>query len=241
MRGKAGPDRPAPGSLLSSPSSGPPGAPVVGSHASLLHPRRGEGTPDPRPFLTHRRPILPGMDEGPTRKLRSHETWRAVRRAWEAGETGASLARRFDVGLANLWRRRASEGWERGREADPDPEPPEGWERYAQRKQGEFELRLEEARLLATKLAEAMAGGGLEGVPLWHVGFVLAWRAEHLGAETAARDRDWMRRYGWSGAFWDADGRLWNVGYLDAVTLEANRAEWREDMGLPEGAAEGWP
>lgn len=181
------------------------------------------------------------MYEGQPRKIRGDETWRAVRRAWEAGETGASLARRYDVGLANLWRRRASEGWERGRAEDPNPEPTEGWDRYAQHKQEAFELRLEETRFLAAALAGAMAGGGLEGVPLWHVGFVLTWRAEHLGAETAARDRDWMRRHGWAGAFWDADGRLQNMGYLDAVTLTANRAAWREDMGLPDGAAEGWP
>ena len=53
------------------------------------------------------------------RKLRSDETWAEVRRAWEAGETAALLARRYDVGLDNLWRRRASEGWERRRGADP--------------------------------------------------------------------------------------------------------------------------
>ena len=164
-----------------------------------------------------------------------------MRRAWEDGETGASLARRFDVGLANLWRRRASEGWERGRAEDPTPEPAEGWERYAQGRMETFERGLEETRLLATALAKAMAGGSLKGVPLWHVGFVLTWRAGHLGAETAARDRNWMGRHGWAGGFWDADGRLRNVGYLDAVTLTANRAAWREDMGLPEGAAEGWP
>ena len=180
-------------------------------------------------------------DDLPCRKIRSEETWRAVRRAWEGGETGASLARRFDVGLANLWRRRASEGWERGRDEDPVPEPAEGWEAFARRRMGAFELRLEETRLLAVKLAEAMAGGPLEGVPLWHVGWVLCWRAEHLGAETAARDREWMGRHGWAGKFWDADGQLHNAGYLDGVTLMANRAAWRADMGLPDGAAEGWP
>ena len=200
-----------------------------------------EWWPRVRPDLTYRLPILPGMFEGPTRKLRSHETWRAVRRAWEDGETGASLARRFDVGLANLWRRRASEGWERGRDEDPTPEPAQGWERYALGRMETFERGLEETRLLATALAKAMAGGSLKGVPLWHVGFVLTWRAEHLGAETAARDRNWMGRHSWAGGVWDADGRLRNVGYLDAVTLTANRAAWREDMGLPEGAAEGWP
>lgn len=50
-------------------------------------------------------------------KIRSPETWRQVREAWEAGESGSSCARRFDVGLANLWRRRDAEGWTR-----PEPE-----------------------------------------------------------------------------------------------------------------------
>lgn len=183
------------------------------------------------------------MDEGRPRKLRSEDTWDEVRRAWEAGETGASLALRYDVGLANLWRRRASEGWRRRREADPRPEPLEGWDRYARRKLDEFEVRLEETRLLAGKLAEAMtAGGPLEGVPLWHVGYVLAWREERLGAETAKADRNWMTgRHEWARSFWRADGGLKAVGYLDAATLEANRAEWREDAGLPDGVAESWP
>ena len=106
---------------------------------------------------------------------------------------------------------------------------------------GQFELRREETRRLAVKLAEAMGGGSLKGVPLWHVGFVLAWRAERLGAEAAARDGAWMRRHGWVKAFWDADGRLKAVEEMDATTLAANRAAWREDAGLPDGAAEAWP
>lgn len=181
------------------------------------------------------------MYEGQSRKIRSEDTWDEVRRRWEAGETGASLARRYDVGLANLWRRRASEGWERRAAEDPAPEPVEGWDRYAQRRLAEFELRRDETRMLAQKLAEAMAGGPLEGVPLWHAGFVLAWRGERLGPETAARDREWMGRHGWAGAFWTAEGRLGSIGYLDAVTLQANRDAWREDVGLPAGAAEAWP
>lgn len=181
------------------------------------------------------------MEEGQPRKLRSDDTWDEVRRAWEAGETGASLARRYDVGLDNLWRRRASQGWRRRKEADPRPEPLEGWDRYARGKLREFEAGLEETRLLASKLAEAMRGGPLEGVPLWHVGHVLRWREAQLGPETAARDRDWMRRHGWAGTFWTSDGWLQPQSYLDAVTLAANRAAWREDMGLPDGAAEEWP
>ena len=181
------------------------------------------------------------MDEGRPRKLRSEETWQAVRRGWEAGETAASLARRYDVGLSNLWRRRASERWKRRETADPDPEPLEGWDRHAGRKLVEFQYQLEEARLLAAKLVEAMQGGPLERVSIWHLGFVLAWREANLTPETAARDREWAGRYGWTSALWSETGWLHPVSYLDAVILQANRDAWREDAGLPPGAAEFWP
>lgn len=176
------------------------------------------------------------------RKYRSDETWAEVRRAWEQGETGASLAKRYDVGLANLWRRRAAEGWERRRERDPVPEPVEGWDRYAERKRDEWDFRLDETRRVAVKLAEAMAGGALKEVPLWHLGFVLKWRAERLPAETAARDRDWARRYGWTERLWDEEtGRLHPQLWLDGVTLGANEEAWREDVGLPPGKAPDYP
>lgn len=176
------------------------------------------------------------------RKIRGEETWEDVRRAWEAGETGASVARRFDVGLANVWRRRASEGWERNRPKDPVPEPLEGWDNHARRKQKEFEQALSDARRLAVTLARAMAGGALEDVPLWPAGFVMRWREEHLGPETAARDRAWVEgRQAWAAAFWDKDGRLERQSWLDAVTMRANREAWREDVGLPPGKAESWP
>lgn len=181
------------------------------------------------------------MDEGRPRKLRSEDTWQAVRRAWEAGETGASLARRFDVGLANLWRRRASEGWRRREIPDPQPEPVEGWDLYTRRALADFEYQLQEARLLAVKLVEAMQGGPLEQVSLWHLGFVLAWRETNLTPETAARDRAWASRYGWTSAMWSDTGWLHPVPHLDVVTLRANRDAWREDARLPPGAAESWP
>ena len=186
------------------------------------------------------------MARGYGAKIRDRDTWDEVRRAWEGGETGASLAKRYDVGLDNLWRRRASEGWERRKAPDPVLEPPEGWDRYARGKMRAFQLQRDETRALAVKLAEAMrerplAKLPLEAVPLWHVGFALAWRAEHLGAETAARDREGAGRHGWTGAFWDADGRLRDLETLDAVTLEANSDAWRDDAGLPDGAAADWP
>jgi len=47
------------------------------------------------------------------RKYRGPETWRQAREAFIAGESGPSVARRFDVGLANLRRRAREEGWTR--------------------------------------------------------------------------------------------------------------------------------
>jgi hypothetical protein len=176
-------------------------------------------------------------------KIRSEEAWGEVRRQWEAGETGASLARRYQVGLANLWRRRASENWPRPERADPKPEPVEGWDRWARARMEAFELRLAETRAVAMSLAAAMQGEETPvGVPLWHVGFVLEWRAEHLGDAVAAKDRAWLTgRHPWAEPFWDDAGRLGPSGYLDGVTLMANREAWREEMGLPAGVAEDVP
>ncbi|MGV3579125.1 hypothetical protein [Brevundimonas sp.] len=47
------------------------------------------------------------------RKYRGPETWARVRQAYLAGESAPSVARRFDVGLANLRRRALIEGWTR--------------------------------------------------------------------------------------------------------------------------------
>jgi hypothetical protein len=53
------------------------------------------------------------MEHHRLRKYRGPETWRRVREAYIAGESGPSVARRFDVGLANLRRRAIEEGWTR--------------------------------------------------------------------------------------------------------------------------------
>lgn len=176
------------------------------------------------------------------RKIRSDETWERVRREWEAGETGASLAARYDVGLSNLWRRRAAENWVRRPEPEPVPEPVEGWENHARNKLIWFEYQLKQTRMLAETLAAAMTGGPIKGVPIWHLGFLLDWRAQRLGAEAMAEDRAYLEPHAWTHQFWNEDGSLRGpVDWMDAMTLHANRMEWREDHGIPEGVVEWWP
>lgn len=46
-------------------------------------------------------------------KHRGPEVWARVRLAYEAGESGPSVARRLDVGLANLRKKARKEGWSR--------------------------------------------------------------------------------------------------------------------------------
>lgn len=182
------------------------------------------------------------MIEMNQRKIRPDAVWAEVRKAWEGGETARSVAKRYDVGVPALWKRREAEGWRR-----PDPkagpvEPADGWDAHAARQMDAFELRLESERALAVALAEAMTGGALDSVPLWHAGFVLAWRAGRLPPGTAARDREWAAaKPEWVRTLWDADGRLKPQETMDDLTLRANREAWREDAGLPEGVAEGWP
>ena len=53
------------------------------------------------------------MEHFRLRKYRGPEVWRRVREAYVAGESGPSLARRFDVGLANLRKKASREGWTR--------------------------------------------------------------------------------------------------------------------------------
>lgn len=53
------------------------------------------------------------MEHHRLRKYRGPETWARVRQAYLAGESAPSVARRFDVGLANLRRRALIEGWTR--------------------------------------------------------------------------------------------------------------------------------
>ena len=173
-------------------------------------------------------------------KIRDDHTWAEVRRAWEGGETGASVARRYDVGLANLWRQRASEGWTRDRPEDPVPEPVEGWDRYAARKLEDWEARLEATRALALDLISALESGPMN-CSVWHLGWLYRMRAERLGPEIAAADREDARDQPWADLFWNADGALRRQGRLDDETMRLWRDAWREQAGLPPGAAERIP
>jgi hypothetical protein len=58
------------------------------------------------------------MEHYRLRKYRGPETWAQVRKAYVAGESAPSVARRFDVGLSNLRRRAMAEGWTRSRIAE---------------------------------------------------------------------------------------------------------------------------
>lgn len=58
------------------------------------------------------------MDHFRLRKYRGPEVWARVRLAYEAGESGPSVAQRFDIGLANLRKKCRLEGWSRRHQAE---------------------------------------------------------------------------------------------------------------------------
>jgi len=142
------------------------------------------------------------MTYAPIRKIRSEDTWWEIRRAWERGETAASLALRYDVGLSNLWRRRAAEGWRRLKGEDPPPEPLEGWARYARRQREAFDDRLRDARDLARPMSDGDRQGRAAdaGAALAHtVAVLVAGRTSGSGGDGAgpgagARDRPTLGR-----------------------------------------------
>lgn len=85
----------------------------------------------------------------------------------DGGVAGAALRQSHAIwGLANLWRRRASESWERVKAEDPTPEPVEGWQRHAQKTLDQFQRRLQAERELALDLWAAMKGGPWEDLPV---------------------------------------------------------------------------
>lgn len=181
------------------------------------------------------------MRERQAPRFHSEEVWEQIRRGWEQGETGASLAKRYQVGLAALWRRRASEAWVRPTEKDPVPEPLEGWDRYARGRWEGFEDELKEVRQLAEQLIGFMRGEPMTEAPLWHLAWLFAWRARHLGAETAEMDRKRSGNQPWADCVWDEAGRLKYLAGAEYQIVRLHRDAWRKQMGLPDGAAEDTP
>lgn len=184
------------------------------------------------------------MTEEPVRfrrKIRPDAVWVEVRKAWEGGETARSVARRYDVGVHALWKRREAEGWRRPEPGWGPVEPAEGWSAFAADRYEAFETGLRETQELATALAAGLVGKRPEDFDLWHLPFILHWRAEHLGPEVAADDRARNRDQDWAGAIWDAEGKMGSVRAMTRALVRLNRTAWREQHGLPDGAAEGWP
>ena len=183
------------------------------------------------------------MSQGIHRKIRSDAVWAEARKAWEDGETARSVAQRYDVGVPALWKRREAEGWTR-----PDPaasaapvEPAEGWCRHIQARRDDFHARLEEARVLAECLVKAMRDERLSAAPDWHIPWLYHWRAKHLGPEAAARDRARAIEMNqpWAERFWDADGTMKPLPWLDREMARLDPEAWRAALGLPERPARG--
>jgi hypothetical protein len=180
------------------------------------------------------------MNQGIHRKIRPDAVWAEVRKAWEDGETARSVAKRYDVGVHALWKRREAEGWKR-----PEPmlgpiEPAEGWDRHIQARRDAFYAQLEDARALAECLAAAMRDERLTAGPNWHIPWLYHWRATHLGPEAAARDRARALEADlpWAGRFWDAQGRLKPLPQLDLEMARLHPEAWRAAIGLPDGLPE---
>jgi len=181
------------------------------------------------------------MTEPTRRKIRPEAVWAEARKAWEDGETARSVAKRYDVGVPALWKRREAEGWKRPEPKSGPVEPAEGWDAFAHRQKRRFLDELEQTRVLALDLLRVLQGGPIGDAPLWHVGFVYHQRAEHLGPEAAAQDRERARAHPWGEVFWEEDGRLKPQWVLDEEMIRLHAAMWREHVGLPEGAAPGYP
>ena len=180
------------------------------------------------------------MTKGIHRKIRSEAVWAEARKAWEDGETARSVARRYDVGVPALWKRREAEGWKR-----PDPamsmkpvEPAEGWARHVQGRREDFQQRLDAARDLAECLVDAMTDERLMRAPHWHIPWLYHWSAEHLGPQAAAQDRARAVEAGhpWAETFWRPDGTLRPLHVMDDDMARLHPEAFREALGLPEGA-----
>ena len=125
---------------------------------------------------------------------------------------------------------------------DPyEPEPIEGWERKARRLVEEFDDRIASAREVGEGLYNLMTGASIEDAPLWHLGFLFHFRAKRLGPETAAADRARAGDRGWARLVWDEAGELRPLWRIDEEVRRLARAEWRRQVGLPDGVAEELP
>lgn len=181
------------------------------------------------------------MSEGGRRRVTPEAVWAEARKAWEGGETARIVARRYDVGVPALWKRREAEGWKRPETRSGVVEPAEGWDAVAERRMTRFLNDLETQRDLALGLLAALEGGRPEALSAWHLGFYYRWRAERLGPEVAAADRARVGDQDWAGAVWDTDGRLRTADVSDRALLGLFRDDWRRAARLPDGAAEDWP
>ena len=175
------------------------------------------------------------------RKIRPDTVWAQVRKAWEGGETARSVAKRYDVGVPALWKRREAEGWARPEPGAGPVEPAEGWDAFAQGRMDAFEAEQARTRELALDLIAAMRGEPVTEAAMWHVGFIFAWRAEHLGPVVAEANREQIRGKPLFDALWDADGTMRSQAVMDLKVMRLNRETWRAEVGLPDGAAEDWP
>jgi len=59
--------------------------------------------------------------------------------------------------------------------------------------------------------------------------------------EVAEADRAWGMTRPWGACVWDEAGRMRSMPEIDARFLRLWRDDWREEAGLPAGAAPAWP
>ncbi|MEE2849397.1 MAG: hypothetical protein VX561_05995, partial [Pseudomonadota bacterium] len=86
----------------------------------------------------------------------------------------------------------------------------------------------------------AMTDERLSRAPHWHIPWLYHWRATHLGPEASARDRARAIETGqpWAERFWDADGALKPLAWLDLEMARLHPEDWRAAIGLPDGLPE---
>jgi hypothetical protein len=135
-----------------------------------------------------------------TRKYRGPETWARVRERYLAGEPAPALAIEFDVGLGNLRRRAAEEGWTRQHHARFSEPPNVRWapkpgERLSRRemtvkrfKETWPELWGEMEDIAGECALDALGAHPEDAAPMCD--WAYRWRAETFGPDCAAADRE---------------------------------------------------